>query len=69
MTVGVLVWYTGEGLSVDFLPLFMLLYIAKVLPFSSLMYFIWNCFESTFIWKYFVLPYSPDEVLNLSYMT
>ena len=66
MTVGVQVWYSEEEFSIDFLPLFMFLYI----PPSIFCYFFLSIFllqNNLFSIKYVVLPYSIEVVPTVLY--
>ena len=60
------VWYSGEEFFIDFLPLFLVLFITQVFPVIFPLYFflLRTHFFNT---KYFVLPYSIDVISTLSY--
>ena len=59
MTVGVNFCYGAEGFSINFLSLFIFLYITPVLPVNVFSYYF--TLKGAFYIKYFVLPYSTDD--------
>ena len=62
MTVGVYVWYSGQKISINFLPLFVFLYITQVFPIIFPLKYVYLI---TFYTKYFVLSYFIDVFSTL----